>query len=260
VIDTSPLYGLAEEIVGHAAATAGIQDHLYVTNKIWSTGAHLGDESHAETSLRNSMRRLSRTAPIDVMQCHALVNVDMIVPLLHAWKAEGRIHRLGITHHDPAYFGPMATWIQNGDVDFVQTRYSIAQRSAEQHILPLAAERGVAVTVNMPLEKGRLHHFVGNRPLPDIRTGYRDVGAVFPQVGDLASSGHCRLAGDLEPRPSHRQHGRVPRSPSRRRNACQDARPPAVHARVRRRHGATLVSGQAVSRGDESRSCGDPGA
>lgn len=168
VIDTSPLYGLAEEIVGRAAVAEGIQDDLYVTNKIWSTGGHLGDASHAETSLNNSMQRLSRTAPIDVMQCHALVNVDMIMPLLHAWKAEGRIHRLGVTHHDPAYFAPMATWIQNGNLDFVQTRYSIAERSAEQHILPLAAEHGVAVTVNMPLEKGRLHHFVGNRPLPDF--------------------------------------------------------------------------------------------
>ncbi len=167
-IDTSPLYGLAEEIIGQTAVAEGIQDDLYVTNKIWSTGGHLGDDSHAETSLNNSMHRLSRTAPIDVMQCHALVNVDMIVPVLHAWKAEGRIQRLGVTHHDPAYFEPMASWIQNGDIDFVQTRYSIAQRSAEERILPMAADNGVAVTVNMPLEKGRLHQFVRNQPLPDF--------------------------------------------------------------------------------------------
>ncbi|WP_185975935.1 aldo/keto reductase [Mycolicibacterium sp. 018/SC-01/001] len=168
VVDTSPLYGLAEDIVGQTAATDRIQEQLFVTNKIWSTGGHLGDTSHAETSLTNSMHRLSRTSPIDVMQCHALVNVDMIVPLLHAWKAEGRIRRLGVTHHDPAYFGPMATWIRHGDIDVVQTRYSIAERAAEQTILPLAADHGVAVTVNMPLEKGRLHQFVGDRRLPDF--------------------------------------------------------------------------------------------
>lgn len=168
VVDTSPLYGLAEANIARSAVADGIQNDLFVTNKIWSTGDHLGDASHAESSLDMSMRRLSRSAPIDVMQCHALVNVDMIVPLLHAWKAEGRVRRLGVTHHDPAYFGPLAAWISGGDLDFVQVRYSIAERRAEDGILPLAADSGVAVTVNMPLEKGRLHHFVGNRPLPDF--------------------------------------------------------------------------------------------
>lgn len=168
VVDTSPLYGLAEENIARSAVADGFQNDLFVTNKVWATGDHLGDESHAARSLNDSMQRLTRTAPIDVMQCHALVNVDMIVPVLHAWKAEGRIRRLGVTHHDPAYFGPMAMWIETGDLDFVQTRYSIAERSAEQRILPLAADNGVAVTVNMPLEKGRLHQFVGDRPLPDF--------------------------------------------------------------------------------------------
>lgn len=166
VVDTSPLYGLAEANIARSAVADGIQNDLFVTNKIWSTGNHLGDASHAEASLDTSMRRLSRTAPIDVMQCHALVNVDMIMPLLHAWKAEGRIRRLGVTHHDPAYFGPLATWISGGDLDVVQIRYSIAERRAEDLLLALAADHGVAVTVNMPLEKGRLHHFVGARPLP----------------------------------------------------------------------------------------------
>ncbi|MFW0149830.1 aldo/keto reductase [Mycobacterium sp. smrl_JER01] len=168
VVDTSPLYGLAEENLARAAVGDGFHDELFLTNKVWSTGAYLGDESHAEQSLQTSMQRMSRSEPIDVMQCHALVNVDMIMPVLHAWRAEGRIRRLGVTHHDPAYFEPMATWITDGDLDFVQTRYSIAERRAEEQILPSAADHGVAVTVNMPLEKGRLHQFVGDRPLPDF--------------------------------------------------------------------------------------------
>jgi diketogulonate reductase-like aldo/keto reductase len=168
VVDTSPLYGLAEENIARTAVRDSIQNDIFLTNKVWSTGDYLGDDSHAQRSLDRSMQRLSRTAPIDVMQCHALTNVDMIVPLLHAWKAEGRVRRIGVTHHDPAYFGPMSTWIVHGDLDFVQTRYSIAERRAEERILPLAAEHGVAVTVNMPLEKGRLHAFVADRPLPDF--------------------------------------------------------------------------------------------
>jgi diketogulonate reductase-like aldo/keto reductase len=168
VVDVSPLYGLSEENIARHAVQASIQNDLFITNKIWSTGDHLWDDSHAERSLRTSMQRLSRTTPIDVMQCHSLVNVETVVPILHAWKAEGRIRRIGVTHHDPAYFGPLANWIRAGDVDFVQARYSIAERSAEERVLPTAADHGVAVMVNMPLEKGRLHQLVGDRPVPDF--------------------------------------------------------------------------------------------
>ena len=168
VVDVSPLYGTAEENIARYAVPAGIQNDIFLTNKIWSTGEHLWDESHAARSLHESMQRLSRTAPIDVMQCHSLVNVETIIPILHAWKAEGRIRRIGVTHHDPAYFEPLANWVQTGDVDFVQTRYSIAERSAEQRVLPTAVDQGVTVMVNMPLEKGRLHQLVGARPLPDF--------------------------------------------------------------------------------------------
>lgn len=168
VVDVSPLYGTSEENIARYAVPAGIQNDLFLTNKIWSTGEHLWDESHALDSLNTSMKRLSRTKPIDVMQCHSLVNVETIVPILHAWKAEGRISRIGVTHHDPAYFVQLAHWVQTGDVDFVQTRYSIAERSAEERIFPVAADRGATVMVNMPLEKGRLHQFVGDRPLPDF--------------------------------------------------------------------------------------------
>jgi predicted aldo/keto reductase-like oxidoreductase len=123
VVDVSPLYGLSEENIARHAVPAGIQNDLFITHKIWSTGDHLWDDSHADRSLRTSMQRLSRTTPIDVMQCHSLVNVETVVPILHAWKAEGRIRRLGVTHHDPAYFGPLANWIRTGDADFVQARY-----------------------------------------------------------------------------------------------------------------------------------------
>ena len=173
VVDVSPLYGLSEENVARYAVPAGIQDEMFLTNKIWSTGEHLFDESHAIRSLETSMRRLSRTVPFDVMQCHSLVNVEAVVPILHAWKAEGRIRRIGVTHHDPAYYAPLRNWVENGDVDTVQVRYSIAERRAEESVIPAAADRGVAVLVNMALEKGRLHDFVGERPVPDFA---RDLG------------------------------------------------------------------------------------
>jgi diketogulonate reductase-like aldo/keto reductase len=166
VFDTSPLYGSAEQNLGDFAAPLGISDQMFVTDKIWSTGEHLWDDSHAEASRRRSMRRLRRREPMDVLQCHSLVNVDVMIPLFHAWKQEGRIRHLGVSHHDPGYFDLVADWIDRGDLDFVQIHYSIHTRAAEKRVLPAAAERGVAVLVNMPLEKGRLHAVVEGHRLP----------------------------------------------------------------------------------------------
>jgi diketogulonate reductase-like aldo/keto reductase len=165
VFDTSPLYGNSEVNLGDFASSLGINDQVFVTNKIWSTGEHLADDSHAERSLKLSMERLWRNR-IDVMQCHSLVNVDVIVPLMQAWKKEGRVRYVGISHHEPAYFGILTDWVEQGNLDFVQVRYSIHTRLADQRLLPAAADQGVAVLVNMPLEKARLHQLVAGRPLP----------------------------------------------------------------------------------------------
>ena len=165
VFDTSPLYGMAEVNLGDFATALGINDQMFVTNKIWSTGEYLADDSHAERSLKLSMERLWRDR-IDVMQCHSLVNVDVIVPLMHAWKKEGRVRYVGVTHHEPAYFGILADWVERGNLDFVQVHYSIHTRMAEERLLPAAADREVAVLVNMPLEKARLHKVVEGRSLP----------------------------------------------------------------------------------------------
>jgi diketogulonate reductase-like aldo/keto reductase len=167
VIDTSPLYGMAEINVGDFATALGINDQVFIGNKIWSTGEYLADDSHAARSLEQSRQRLWREK-IDLMQCHSLVNVDVIVPLLRAWKKEGRIRYVGVTHHEPAYFGALAQWVERGDLDFVQVHYSIYARMAEELILRAAADRGTAVLVNMPLEKARLHKLVAGRPLPDF--------------------------------------------------------------------------------------------
>ena len=165
VFDTSALYGMAEVNLGDFATSLGINDQMFVTNKIWATGEYLADDSHAERSLKLSMERLWRDR-MDVMQCHSLVNVDVIVPIMHAWKKEGRVRYVGVTHHEPAYFEALTDWVERGNLDFVQVHYSIHTRMAEKRLLSAAADRGVAVLVNMPLEKARLHKIVEGRPLP----------------------------------------------------------------------------------------------
>jgi diketogulonate reductase-like aldo/keto reductase len=173
VIDTSPLYGMSEVSVGDFATTLGISDDLFITNKIWSTGEYLGDDSHARRSLEQSLQRLWREK-IDAMQVHSLVNVDIIVPMLNRWKQEGRIRYVGVTHHELPYFGALANWVENGEIDLVQVHYSIHTRQAEDRILKAAADRGIAVNVNMPFEKARLFKIVEGHKLPDFA---KEIGA-----------------------------------------------------------------------------------
>jgi diketogulonate reductase-like aldo/keto reductase len=167
LVDTSPLYGTPELNVGQIAAALDITDRLFIADKLWVTGEHLHDPSHAERSLAMSRGRLWRDK-LDAIQCHSLVNVDSIVPLLQAWKKEGKVRHIGVTHHEPAYFPMLADWIERGKLDVVQVHYSIHTRAAEDRVLRVAADQGAAVLVNMPLEKARLMKIVEGRPLPDF--------------------------------------------------------------------------------------------
>lgn len=167
VVDTSPLYGTGEVSVGQFINALAAPEQLFIANKIWSTGEYLADEGHALRSFEQSQIRLWRER-FDLMQCHSVVNVDVVVPMLRAWKKEGRTRYVGVTHHENDYHGVLAKWIETGNVDFVQVNYSIFNRGAEQRLLQAAADKGAGVFINMALEKGRLHQVVGDRPLPDF--------------------------------------------------------------------------------------------
>jgi diketogulonate reductase-like aldo/keto reductase len=173
VCDTSPLYGTGEISVGDFSTAMGVNDGLFMANKIWATGEYLADESHARRSLVQSQNRLWRDR-IDLMQVHSLINVESMLPYLRAWKKEGRIRYVGVTHYENAYHALLADWMERGELDFLQVNYSIANRQAETRLLPMAAERGVAVLTNMPFEKARLFKLVEGRPLPPFAA---DIGA-----------------------------------------------------------------------------------
>ncbi len=167
VIDTSPLYGLAEVSIGDFATALGITGQLFMADKIWVTGEWLGDDSHAQRQLRRSMERLWRDQ-IDLMQVHSLVNARTVVRAMQEWKNDGQIRYIGASHHLPSYYHLMAPLIEKGTLDFAQVRYSLATRVAEERILPAALDTGTAVMVNMPFEKARLFKIVKGRPLPDF--------------------------------------------------------------------------------------------
>ena len=167
VVDTSPLYGMAEVSIGDFATALGITKDLFLANKTWVTGEWLGDDSHAQRQLQRSMERLWRDQ-IDLLQCHSLVNANVVLKILSNWKQEGRIRYLGASHHLPAYYGPLGSLVEKGALDFVQLRYNLATRVAEERILPAAMDKGVGVVVNMPFEKARLFKIVKGMPLPDF--------------------------------------------------------------------------------------------
>lgn len=167
VVDTSPLYGSAEVSVGAFLAATPEVSEIFVANKIWSTGEYLGDESHAVASFEQSRLRLWRDT-IDLMQCHSIVNAPVVVPLMRAWKKEGRIRYVGVTHHETGAQDQLAELVERGGIDFIQTNYSIFDRGAERRLLPAAAARGVGVLINLPLEKARLMKVVEGHPLPDF--------------------------------------------------------------------------------------------
>jgi diketogulonate reductase-like aldo/keto reductase len=161
VIDTSPMYGRAEEAIGDLAASLGMQDKFFLATKVWTRGQENGIRS-----MERSMVRL-RAKKIDLMQVHNLVDVRTHLATLRQWKDQGRIRYIGITHYEAGAFGEMEKIMRSEKLDFIQINYSIMEREAEERILPLAQERGIAVLVNRPFGGGDLFDRVRSKSLPE---------------------------------------------------------------------------------------------
>jgi aryl-alcohol dehydrogenase-like predicted oxidoreductase len=166
VIDSSPMYGRAEEVIGDLTATMGIRDKVFLATKVWTRGKENGIKS-----MERSMALL-RTKRIDLMQVHNLLDVQTHLATLREWKQEGRIRYLGITHHEAGAFPDVEKILRSEKLDFLQINYSLMEREAEQRILPLAHERGIAVIVNRPFGAGDLFGKVRSKPLPDWATEF----------------------------------------------------------------------------------------
>lgn len=160
VIDSSPMYGRAETVVGDLAAAAGVQDKLFYATKVWIEGRDAGIRQ-----MRQSMRRM-RVERMDLMQIHNLVDWRTHLQTLNAWKREGHIRYIGITHYSNSAFDELAAIMRREAIDFVQLPYNILNRTAERSLLPLAAQLGIAVLVNEPFEQGGLFRLVRGKPLP----------------------------------------------------------------------------------------------
>lgn len=160
VIDSSPMYGAAEQVAGDLAAELGVADRLWVATKVWTRGRDAG-----VAQMEQSMRLL-RVRRLDLMQIHNLVDWRTHLGTLREWKEAGRVRYVGVAHHTASAYDELERVLRGERLDFVQVNYSLGERDAERRILPLASDHGVAVLVNRPFSEGDLFKRVQSRPLP----------------------------------------------------------------------------------------------
>jgi aryl-alcohol dehydrogenase-like predicted oxidoreductase len=160
VIDSSPMYGRAEQVTGDLVADLGAAGRPFLATKVWTTGKREGI-----AQMQRSMQRM-RTERMDLMQIHNLQDWKTHLPVLREWKHAGTIRYLGITHYAHGAFDELERIVRDEAVDFVQLPYNLADRAAEQRLLPAAADTGTAVLVMRPFAEGALFDRVKGKTLP----------------------------------------------------------------------------------------------
>ncbi len=159
LIDTSPMYGSAEAVLGELM-TPDMHRRAFLATKVWTRGARSGIEQMTHSA------QLLQSARLDLIQVHNLLDLDTHLKTLHEWQESGRVRYIGVTHYTVSAHAELARVLAREQLDFVQFNYSPVTRDAEKELLPLAAERGVAVLVNRPFEDGALFQAVRGKPLP----------------------------------------------------------------------------------------------
>ena len=162
VIDSSPMYGKSETVAGDLIEELGLRKSLFVATKVWISGKDAGVKQMEE-----SMAKL-KSPVIDLMQVHNLLDVKAHLDTLNAWKHEGRIRYLGVTHYHQGSHDAVMKLMEGESLDFVQINYSVAERDAEKKLLAMAKDRGAAVIVNRPFAGGEMFARLKEKPLPDF--------------------------------------------------------------------------------------------
>lgn len=167
VFDTAPGYGASEEVAGRIAQDLGIARRLFWATKlnVARRGA-TADVSAARQQLETSFRRIGKPV-IDLIQVHNMGDVRTQLPILREYKAQGRVRYIGVTTTFESQYAELVQAMRSEKLDFIGTNYAIDDRDAEQTILPLAQERGIAVLVYAPFGRTRLWSRVAGRKLPE---------------------------------------------------------------------------------------------
>jgi diketogulonate reductase-like aldo/keto reductase len=171
VIDSSPMYGKAEEVVGELSQELGINAELFLATKVWTRGERAGIEQ-----MNDSLGKLRRDT-LELMQVHNLLDWQTHLKTLRAWKEQGKIRYIGVTHYQRSAFDDLERIMKAEKVDFVQLPYSVDHRDAEQRLLPTAKDTGTAVITLSPFGGGGLFGKVRGKELPDHVKGYANSWA-----------------------------------------------------------------------------------
>jgi aryl-alcohol dehydrogenase-like predicted oxidoreductase len=168
VIDTAPSYGRAEIVVGDLMAELKNRDKYFVATKVSLGGRGGGGGQGPEAATASLERSLSRfgTDRIDLMQIWNMSQPDVLLPLLNEWKAAKKIRYTGVTTSSDGQYGQLEALMQARKFDFIQVDLAIDNRNVQERVLPLAADRGFAVLVNLPFGRGRPFQKVQGKPLP----------------------------------------------------------------------------------------------
>lgn len=160
VIDSSPMYGEAERVVGDLTGDLNNRDKYFFATKVWTNGRQAGVRQ-MEQSLK-----LMRATRMDLMQIHNLLDLDVHTQTLREWKAGGKIRYMGITHYHAGAHADLEKLVKTKTYDTVQFNYSMAEREAEARLLPACQAAGVAVIVNRPFAQANLFGKIKGKPLP----------------------------------------------------------------------------------------------
>ncbi|MBT8287648.1 MAG: aldo/keto reductase [Flavobacteriaceae bacterium] len=161
MIDSSPMYGTSEQVVGDLCTEQQISEHFFYATKVWISGRQAGIDQ-----MQSSMRKMKRST-MDLMQIHNLVDWETHIKTLRDWKGEGKIRYWGITHYTNDSHEKLEQLIRQERPDFVQFNYSINERNAEKRLLDAAKDHEVAVIINRPYDGGNLFRKVRGKELPD---------------------------------------------------------------------------------------------
>ncbi len=160
LVDSSPMYGSSEEVIGYCLARLAGEAPVFAATKVWTPFQSRGIRQMEESE------RLWGTARFDLMQVHNLLDWEAHLETLLDWKARGRVRYIGITTSHGRRHAEFEEVMAGQPIDFVQFTYNILDREAERRLLPLAAERGLAVIVNRPFRRGALFDRFERHPLP----------------------------------------------------------------------------------------------
>lgn len=161
VVDTAPMYRTSESVLGDLIAELGIRDDLFLATKTDRTDGSLGTIEQ----MKESMAKL-KMDHVDLMQVHNLLGWKDALPVMREWQQEGHIRYIGITTSRAAQYDEFEKVMRQEKLDFIQINYSLEQREAAERLLPLAADRGMAVMINRAFGGGRIFDKVGDKPVP----------------------------------------------------------------------------------------------